>query len=124
MHILFHFIIISDELLHDQNIPKNKSVDSRQLCFELLFNFRIFLKIDNARIMRIIIKEVLLKYRELVKKLNELGWEIVRQGGNHEIFSNGESFLPIPRHKEINELLAKSIIKRATDFNKKEEDEL
>ena len=50
----------------------------------------------------------------LEQKLKELGWYFLRQGGNHEIWTNGELSEPIPRHKEINEILAKKIIKKAT----------
>jgi len=33
-------------------------------------------------------------------------------GGNHDIYTNGKDIEPIPRHKEIAESLAKTIIKR------------
>jgi len=42
-----------------------------------------------------------------------LGWYLLRQGANHEIWTNGEITEPIPRHREINENLAKKIIKKA-----------
>jgi predicted RNA binding protein YcfA (HicA-like mRNA interferase family) len=50
-------------------------------------------------------------YRDLVKLLEEHGWYIKRQGGNHVLYTNGERTMPIPRHKEINERLAQKIIK-------------
>lgn len=53
-----------------------------------------------------------MKKKDLEKLLRQKGWEIVRQGGNHEVWSNGESIEPIPRHREINEQLAKAIIKK------------
>jgi mRNA interferase HicA len=53
------------------------------------------------------------KYRELIKGLQKSGWYLLRQGGRHEIWTNGEIEEPVPRHREINELLAKKILKRA-----------
>lgn len=73
------------------------------------------MEIDYARIMRIMKGGICLKYRVLVTNLNELGWYKIRQGGNHEIFTNGKDYMPVPRHKEINEMLAKSIIKKAKE---------
>ncbi|MCI7101495.1 MAG: toxin-antitoxin system, toxin component, HicA family protein [Faecalibacterium sp.] len=34
------------------------------------------------------------------------------QGSNHMVFTNGSETEIVPRHKEVNELLAKAIIKR------------
>jgi len=50
----------------------------------------------------------------LQQKLRALGCEFHRQGGNHEIWSyeNGRNF-PLPRHKDIDERLAKSMIEKA-----------
>ena len=33
--------------------------------------------------------------------------------GNHDIWTNGEIYEPVPRHPEINELLSKKILKKA-----------
>jgi predicted RNA binding protein YcfA (HicA-like mRNA interferase family) len=49
-----------------------------------------------------------MKKRELEKQLNRLGWWLKRQGGSHEIWTNGEDTQPIPRHREIKELLRKA----------------
>jgi mRNA interferase HicA len=54
-----------------------------------------------------------MKKRDLEKKLGKLGWWFDREGGCHEIWTNGKIREPIPRHAEINELLAKKIIKKA-----------
>ncbi len=54
-----------------------------------------------------------MKKRDLEKALADLGWSFKREGGNHEIWSNGKRSIPIPRHKEINERLAKHIIEDA-----------
>jgi len=48
----------------------------------------------------------------LIKLLIANGWYSKRDSGDHEIFTNGKASEPIPRHREIDEELAKSIIKR------------
>lgn len=53
-----------------------------------------------------------MKGRDLIKKLEKNGWWKLRDGANHDIYTNGKANEPIPRHNEINELLAKTIIKR------------
>lgn len=53
-----------------------------------------------------------MKQRDLVKRLEKRGWWLLKHGGNHDIYTNGTDIEPIPRHKEINENLAKAIIKR------------
>lgn len=40
------------------------------------------------------------------------GWRILREGANHTILTNGEEVEPLPRHKEINEDLAKALIRK------------
>jgi len=54
-----------------------------------------------------------MKKKDLEKQLKQLGWYFLRHGGGHDIWTNGDKQEPIPRHREINELLAKSILKRA-----------
>lgn len=53
-----------------------------------------------------------MKRTDLIRLLTRNGWHLVRNGGNHDVYSNGLRVEPIPRHKEIDELLAKAIIKR------------
>ena len=53
-----------------------------------------------------------MKQRDLIKLLENNGWRFYRSGGNHDIYTNGTYMEPIPRHKELNEQLAKAIIKR------------
>lgn len=53
-----------------------------------------------------------MKQKDLVKLLENNGWYFVRNGGNHDIYSNGKEVEPIPRHREVEEKLAKAIIKR------------
>jgi mRNA interferase HicA len=52
-----------------------------------------------------------MKKRDLEKRLRDAGWWFLRQGSNHEIWTNGELAEPIPRHKEIHEQLAGGIIR-------------
>lgn len=58
-----------------------------------------------------------MKRRDLEKKLRERGWELVRHGGNHDVWSNAEGTKSeyVPRHSEINEHLAKAILKRTEE---------
>lgn len=53
-----------------------------------------------------------MKHRDLIKKLIENGWYFLRDGGNHDIYTDGINKEPIPRHREINERLAKKIINK------------
>lgn len=53
-----------------------------------------------------------LKNRELVKKLEAAGFSLERHGSNHDIYTRGSDEEQIPRHKEINERLAKAIIRK------------
>lgn len=53
-----------------------------------------------------------MKRRDLIKLLESNGWWLVRNGANHDVYTNGEKSEAIPRHSEIAEMLAKAIIKR------------
>lgn len=53
-----------------------------------------------------------LKKRILVNKLISAGFSLERQGSNHEIYRRGKDIEQIPRHVEINEKLAKMILKK------------
>ncbi|MDA3925718.1 MAG: type II toxin-antitoxin system HicA family toxin [Kiritimatiellae bacterium] len=55
-----------------------------------------------------------MKRVDLLKKLNRKGCVFVRHGGNHDWYQNPDTKMcqPIPRHKEVNELVARSIIKK------------
>ncbi len=54
-----------------------------------------------------------MKRRDLEKKLRTLGWILARHGSRHDVWSNGERDLVVPRHNEINEYTAKAILKEA-----------
>lgn len=53
-----------------------------------------------------------MKRRDLIKKLEAGGFVFVRNGGNHDVYSRGKDKAIIPRHKEINENLAKAILRK------------
>ncbi len=53
-----------------------------------------------------------MKQRELIKRLEKAGFKFNRHGGDHDIYTRGADAEQIPRHKEIKENLAKSIIRK------------
>lgn len=53
-----------------------------------------------------------MKRRDLIKLLEKNGWEFDRNGGNHDVYIKANQTEAVPRHTEINENLAKAIIKR------------
>jgi mRNA interferase HicA len=57
-----------------------------------------------------------MKRTDLIHKLEEEGCLLVRHGGNHDWYRNLKSGVsqPVPRHREINEFLAKQILKKLT----------
>jgi len=55
-----------------------------------------------------------MKRRELHKKLIQCGWHLHRQGSSHEVWTNGEHIITVPRHKEIREITARMILRAAT----------
>ena len=55
---------------------------------------------------------VYIKEISLIKKLESVGFRFERHGGNHDIYVCGENREEIPRHKEINERLARAILKK------------
>jgi predicted RNA binding protein YcfA (HicA-like mRNA interferase family) len=48
----------------------------------------------------------------LNKKLEQNGWYFERRGGKHDIYTNGTRNESISHSKEIDEVLAKKILKR------------
>ena len=58
-----------------------------------------------------------MKRRDLIKQLEKFGCIFVRHGGKHDWYSNPKSkqSQPVPRHNEIEENLAKSIIKKLSN---------
>lgn len=53
-----------------------------------------------------------MKRRDLVGELVKSGfWS--KGGTNHELFTNGDITVAVPRHREVNEITAKKILKDA-----------
>jgi len=54
-----------------------------------------------------------MKRKDLIKKLEDMGCVLIRHGGKHDWYHNPRMKIsqPVPRHREINEYLAKHIIK-------------
>jgi predicted RNA binding protein YcfA (HicA-like mRNA interferase family) len=52
-----------------------------------------------------------LKRRDLVRHLEANGCELLREGANHSVYVNRSAHKTstVPRHREINELLARKI---------------
>ena len=55
-----------------------------------------------------------MKRRDLIRKIEESGAVFIRHGGKHDWYQNPQTKMsqPVPRHSEINEMLAKNIIKK------------
>ena len=58
-----------------------------------------------------------MKRVDLVKQLEKGGCKLLRHGGKHDIDYNPDKGIsqPVPRHREINERLAKKILRELTD---------
>ena len=55
-----------------------------------------------------------MKRRIVVKEVEKNNYSLLRYGSKHDIYVNPEGDeIPIPRHSDINEYLAKAIIKQA-----------
>lgn len=53
-----------------------------------------------------------MKQKDLVRKLLQAGFIFYEHGSNHDRYKRGDVIEQIPRHKEVNERLAKAILKR------------
>ncbi len=71
-------------------------------------------------IVHVYVYDALVKRRELESRLRDLGWTFLRHGGSHDVWTDGERLEYLPRHAEINEHLARKILKKAQ--TKKETD--
>jgi len=58
-----------------------------------------------------------MKYRDLIRKIEQSGCRLIRHGGKHDWYQNPATGMaqPVPRHREINEHLARSILKKLAD---------
>ena len=55
-----------------------------------------------------------MKRRDLIRRIEEAGAIFIRHGGKHDWYQNPQTKMaqPVPRHSEINEMLARSILKK------------
>ena len=53
-----------------------------------------------------------MKKADLERLFKRNGWIFERNGGNHDVWTKGNQTEAIPRHREINEALAKAPIKK------------
>ncbi|MGB7761262.1 MAG: type II toxin-antitoxin system HicA family toxin [Bryobacteraceae bacterium] len=58
-----------------------------------------------------------MKRADLIRKLETSGCLLVRHGGRHDWYRNPKTGMaqPVPRHKEVNEILASHILKKLAD---------
>ena len=53
------------------------------------------------------------KRKDIVKLLKDNGFTLIREGGNHSIFTNGEKTIPLKRHKQFDRITANELCKQA-----------
>jgi len=55
-----------------------------------------------------------MKRRELIRRIEQLGCKLIRHGGRHDWYQNPNTGVcqPVPRHLEVNENLARHILKK------------
>jgi mRNA interferase HicA len=51
--------------------------------------------------------------RDLIKYLEENGFHLLREGGNHSIYTNGIKTIPVKRHRIFDRIVANEICKQA-----------
>jgi mRNA interferase HicA len=56
---------------------------------------------------------VSVKRKELIKYLEENGFYLLREGGNHSIYTNELKTIPVKRHRTIARITANEICKQA-----------
>ena len=58
-----------------------------------------------------------MKRADLIRKLEALGCLLIRHGGRHDWYRNPKTGVsqPVARHKEVNEIVAKHILKKLAD---------
>ena len=54
-----------------------------------------------------------MKQRVFIKKLEDGGFVFERHGNNHDVYVRGTEREEVPRHKEIDERLAKAVLRRS-----------
>lgn len=53
-----------------------------------------------------------MKRRYLIRRLEDAGFRFKEYGGNHDTYKRGKDTEQIPRHKDINEITDRRILKK------------
>ena len=53
------------------------------------------------------------KRRDLVKYFEQNGFYLLREGGNHSIYTNGSKAVPVKRHEQFERITANELCKQA-----------
>ena len=53
-----------------------------------------------------------MKRRDLERALRQLGWQFLRHGGKHDVWTDDKREEAIPRYTEIHDKLAQAILRR------------
>ena len=53
------------------------------------------------------------KQRDLIRYLEKNKFYMIREGGNHSIYSNGSKVIPVKRHKQFDRITANELCKQA-----------
>jgi predicted RNA binding protein YcfA (HicA-like mRNA interferase family) len=58
-----------------------------------------------------------MKWAVLIRKLEDAGCELLRNGAKHDIYYNPKTgrSQPVPRHREVNDHLARKILRDLTE---------
>ena len=56
---------------------------------------------------------VSVKRRDLVRYFESHGFHLLREGGNHSIYSDGNKVIPIKRHRQFDRVTANELCKQA-----------
>lgn len=53
------------------------------------------------------------KRKDIVKLFERNGFSLLREGGNHSIYTNGEKTIPLKRHRQFDRITANELCKQA-----------
>ena len=53
------------------------------------------------------------KRREFIRYLEENDFRLLREGGNHSIYTNGTIVIPVKRHRSLDRVTANELCKQA-----------
>jgi predicted RNA binding protein YcfA (HicA-like mRNA interferase family) len=56
---------------------------------------------------------VSVKRADLIKYLEENNFYLLREGGNHSIYTNNDKTIPVKRHRTIDRITANALCKQA-----------